>query len=278
MLHEQRITPRHAAGRAHRRIRPARRVLPEPFHAAMTTAPRRRRLRLVQAGAALADKVAALGGELEIRSGMALPSAPHSPREEPLQIAYLFIGKLGQVALPDVAEQRDLELAQIVSTFPRLRGSAPQNSLSFAPGGHSPPELPRRDYHGQCARLRALQIICAMKRPCHLARALVTSIAPADLRCRAAPVARACCARRRRARISSADAIFCAMFVLSKGPRKPALSSAKGMLASRPSRRVASRRSSGRGPPGLPNSGRHDRLGSWKVSKSIKVSECGATL
>jgi hypothetical protein len=69
---------------------------------------------------------------------------------------------------------------------------------------------------------------------------------------------------------SLADGIFCAMFVLSKGPRKPALSSAKGTLASRPSRRVASRRSSGRGPPGLPNSGRDDRLGSWKVS------ECGA--
>ena len=66
------------------------------------------RLRLIQPGAALAKKFAALGCELESRSRMAVCRLHISPGDKPLQIAFLIAGKFGQVALPDVAEQRDL--------------------------------------------------------------------------------------------------------------------------------------------------------------------------
>jgi hypothetical protein len=97
-------------------------------------------LRLIQPGTALAKKLAAPGCELEGRSRMALRRLHITPGDKPLQVAFLIAGKFGQVALPDVAEQRDLGVRQNVGHF-IASGSAPGTICSIASGGKSPPPV-----------------------------------------------------------------------------------------------------------------------------------------
>ncbi len=83
-----------------------------------------RPLSLVQPGAALTEELAALGCELEIRSGVALRRLHVTLEEKPVQVAFVIAGELGWVAFPDFAEQRDLRIGQIVG-HSVASGSAP---------------------------------------------------------------------------------------------------------------------------------------------------------
>src|ERR1700677_270732 len=81
-------------------------------------------LRLIQSGAALAEKRDSLGRELKGRARMARGRLHITPGDKPLQIAFLVAGSLRVVVLSHAAEERNLRVRQIFG-HSAISGSGP---------------------------------------------------------------------------------------------------------------------------------------------------------